>query len=155
MSFNNQDQFLNDSPDYFFNPYDSDSYPEPEESNSSQSSLDTRANVESVIINNESPLHRRPQNHIETSVESAAIVMSSSIQQSRGYIQQVLNNPNSQLHQLHTPGLVILPIQDFNLIRNDTRNNRVIRHLIIFPHLDPNFNRDHIDFSNSIVNLYS
>lgn len=150
-----QPPFLNDSPDYFFNPYDSDSYPESEDLYQVPSSDTICSNIESVIINNESPLQGRPINHIETSLESPSIVMSDSIQQSRGYIQQVLGNPGSQLHLLHTPGLVILPIQDFNLIRNDTRNNRIIRHLIIFPHLDPNFERDHIDFYNSIVNLYS
>ena len=65
MANPNQSSFLNDSPDYFFNPYDSDSYPESEDIYQVPNSDTIRSNIESVIINNESPLQGRPTDYIE------------------------------------------------------------------------------------------
>ena len=131
-----------------FNPYDSDTFPDEDIPD---------AYPDPLIFPPSHQPHESSSNSsdLEVATDSSSIYRSDSIERSRQFIQQVLGNPGPNLHILHTPGLVILPIQDFNLIRNDTRNNRVIRHLIIFPHLDPNFERDHYDFVNSIINLYN
>ena len=137
----------NNHPNFQFNPYDSDTFPDQED--------DDLIIQQMEHFLNEQPPTEFIDQHIQTSPDNPSIFQSDSIELSRQFIQQVINNPSPILHNMHTPGLVILPIQDFNLIRNDTRNNRVIRHIIVFPTLDPNFERDHFDFTNCLINFYN
>ena len=147
MASNQRVQYLNDAHDrsFEFNPFDSDTWPSDDEE---------EVDTDTLIQYNASPeaSPRLVPQHFENADDSPSVFFSDNIDNSKRFVQQILNNRSRQLHITHTPGLVILPIQDFNLIRNDTRHNRVIRHLIIFPHLENNFENQYDLFQNYFLN---
>ena len=65
-----------------------------------------------------------------------------SLHQSRRLLHEVFNISSSSLRYHPVPGLVILPLKDYNLIRKDDRHNRTLPHIIVLPN-DENFNVAH------------
>ena len=65
-----------------------------------------------------------------------------SLNQSRKLLHESFGISASSLRYKPVPGLVILPLKDYNLIRKDDRHNRTLPHIIIIPN-DENFNVAH------------
>lgn len=83
-----------------------------------------------------------------------SIAFSTSINQSKQFIHQNLGVSVSKLKSHPINGLVILRLQDFNLIRNDSRCHRELPHLLILPSNLDQFSREHEDFFFSLKHLY-
>lgn len=62
-----------------------------------------------------------------------SIIFSSNINQTKTFLRDRLNLPISSLRTTHPPGLVILRLEDFALIRNDSRCSRIIKHILYVP----------------------
>ena len=131
--------------DYEFNPYDSDSWPDP---------------MSSPILEDESQMFHRDQLHSqhsapadlplpEVSIPDPSIAICHSLEQSKQLIQKRFNIDTSSLRSHPIPGIVIIPLKDINLIRKDSRNNRVLPHIMVFP-AGENFELIHSDFAQAI-----
>lgn len=81
------------------------------------------------------------------------IAFSNSINQSREFISQNLGIHPSNLRQHHVPGLIVLRLEDFCIIRNESRNNRTVPHIIVSPP-DDEFIQNHPDFAACFSTLY-
>lgn len=105
---------------------------------------------------NEETQHQNQNNSPPPQVDpnDNSIAISTSINQSKRFIHQNLGIPVSQLKSSNIHGLVILRLQDFPLIRNDTRCNRQLPHLLILPKDQASFERDHPDFYHSLIHLH-
>ena len=139
------ESYYEDSYEYEFNPYDSDSWPESESS---------------PILEDESQMFHRDQlNKVHTSptyksipqvdIPDPSIAICHSLDQSKQLLQERFNISPSALRSRPIPGIVIIPLKDINLIRKDTRFNRVLHHIMVFPSGD-NFELVHPDFAQSI-----
>ena len=85
----------------------------------------------------------------EISIPDPSIAICNSLDQSKQLIQERFDIDPSSLRSHPIPGIVILPLKDINLIRKDTRHNRVLPHILVFPAGD-NFNLVHSDFAQCI-----
>lgn len=86
------------------------------------------------------------------SIPDPSIAISNSIDQSRQLIQSKLNIDPSSLRHRNVPGIVILPLKDFNLIRKDARHGRTFKHILVIPSGE-NFTVIHQDFAQAISAL--
>lgn len=77
-----------------------------------------------------------------------SIIFSSNIDQTKTFLRDHLNLPISSLRTVHPPGLVILRLEDFALIRNDSRCSRIIKHILYIP--TPGSELKHPDFNTSV-----
>ena len=84
-----------------------------------------------------------------------SIAFSTSINQSKQFIHQNLGISISKLKSHTINGLVVLRLQDFNLVRNDSRCHRSIPHLLILPTDLSQFSQEHPDFFYSLKHLYN
>lgn len=84
-----------------------------------------------------------------------SIAFSTSINQSKQFIHQNTGISISKLKSHPINGLVVLRLQDFNLIRNDSRCHRSIPHLLILPTDINQFSKEHPDFFLSLKHLYN
>lgn len=89
---------------------------------------------------------------VEVPDDEPNIAFSTSINQSKHFLFENLNISPSSLHSRHVPGLIILRLEDFAVIRNDQRNNREIPHILIGPPSEEFLNQ-HPDFKNSFIAL--
>ena len=139
------DSYYEDSYEYEFNPYDSDSWPD---------------NMSSPILDDDSQMFHRDQLHEGNSAPSSlplpqvaipdpSIAICYSLDQSKQLIQERFGVSPSALRSHPIPGIVIIPLKDINLIRKDSRNNRVLPHIMVFP-TGENFQLIHNDFAQSI-----
>ena len=85
----------------------------------------------------------------EISVPDPSIAICHSIEQSQQLIQEQFNRSSSTLRTDPIPGIVVLPLKDFNLIRKDHRSNRQFTHLLVTP-AGENFPLVHTDFAQAI-----
>ena len=143
-----ESSYYDDSYEYEFNPYDSDTYPDPDSS---------------LILDDESQMFHRDQLHQnnfaesnipvpEVSIPDPAIAICYSLDQSKQLIQERFGISPSALRSNPIPGIVIIPLKDINLIRKDCRHNRVLPHIMVFP-AGENFELVHKDFAQSIQSL--
>lgn len=137
--------YYDDYSEYELNNYDSESWPEP---------------TSSPILEDESQMFHRDQLHKsqsasfdlplpQISIPDPAIAICHSLDQSKQLIQKRFNIDPSSLRSHSIPGIVILSIKDINLIRKDTRNNRVLPHILVLP-AGENFQLVHSDFAQCI-----
>lgn len=97
-------------------------------------------------------LHDQDDNGvIEPSQDNPNIVYSESLQQSRKFLSQVFNIPPSNFKRFHVPGLIILRLEDFALLRNDSRSSRIIPHILV--NADLNALSNNPDFLTCIAQL--
>lgn len=106
-----------------------------------------------AIFNDDTPNNDPPSPPPQIADDDANIALSTSINQSREFIQQTLGISLRDLHRHHVPGFVILRLEDFPTIRNVSQLNRVIPHLIIGPP-DDSFLANHPDFRNCYETLF-
>lgn len=144
-----ESSYYDDYSGYEFNPYDSDSWPEPDSS---------------PILEDDSQMFHRDQLH-ETSTQEIlepppipvyddnSTALCTSIDQSRQFIHQNFGLSPSSLRSSPLVGLVILSIKDYNLIRKDHRNNRKFPHLLVVPN-GKDFQLVHKDFEQCINILH-
>lgn len=85
----------------------------------------------------------------EINIPDPSIAICHSIEQSQQLIQKQFNRDSSTLRTNPIPGIVILPLKDFNLIRKDHRNNREFKHILVLP-AGENFSLVHKDFAQVI-----
>lgn len=85
----------------------------------------------------------------EINIPDPSIAICHSIEQSQQLIQKQFNRDSSTLRTNPIPGIVILPLKDFNLIRKDHRNNREFNHILVTP-AGENFSVVHNDFAQAI-----
>lgn len=142
------ESYYSDSYDYEFNPYDSDSWPSP---------------PSSPILEDESQMFHRDQLHEvhpvtsnipipQVNIPDPSIAICHSLDQSKQLIQERLGVSPSALRSHPIPGIVIIPLKDINLIRKDSRNNRVLNHIMVLP-AGENFKLVHPDFAQCIETL--
>lgn len=135
------DSYYEDSYDYEFNPYDSDSWPEP-------------------ILEDESQMFHRDQlrqSHSvpptptvpEAVIPDPSIAICHSLDQSKELIQANLGVRSSSLRSHNMSGIVIIPLKDINLIRKDHRCNRELPNIMVFP-TGEDFQLAHPDFAYAI-----
>lgn len=86
------------------------------------------------------------------SIPDPSIAISNSIDQSRQLIQSKFNFDCSSLRHHNVPGIVILPLKDFNLIRKDDRHGRILKHILVIP-AGNDFQVIHKDFAQAILVL--
>ena len=96
------------------------------------------------LLNDEEPI----QDYIpaQSAADDPNIAISTSIAQSKKFIEDNLGVSMRDLRVTHIPGLVILRLEDFALIRDVSKLHRAVPHLIIGP---PNeeFLYQHPDFA--------
>ena len=85
----------------------------------------------------------------QVNIPDPAVAICHSLDQSKQLIQERFNIDPSSLRSHPVPGLVILSLKDINLIRKDTRNHRVLPHILVLP-AGENFELVHSDFAASI-----
>ena len=88
---------------------------------------------------------------IQPSQDNPNIVYSNNLQRSREFLSQVFNIPPTQFKRFHIPGLIILRLEDFALIRNDNRCARIIPHILVNGDLNGLSNNP--DFTTAINQL--
>ena len=90
--------------------------------------------------------HSSPPPQIATN--DPAIAFSTSINQSRVLIQNCFGTSSSNIYHSNVPGLIVLRIQDFSLLRADSRSGRLVPHFLIHgPSLDT---LRHPDFARAL-----
>lgn len=127
---------------YEFNPFDSDTFPDPMDDSQMMheaNHLDLSHETEQLSLSNSNLNANVDENNQN-------VLWSPSVEHSRSTIQQVLGCSPSQLRSSPFNGLVVLRLQDFCLLRNDKRCQRLFPHLIF---LDPTEN----DGSNELTNF--
>lgn len=78
------------------------------------------------------------------------IFLSTSINQSKSFLEQKLGLPVFRLSKVKPPGLIILRLEDFSQIRNTSlSHSKEIPHIIVIPQSN-NFVRDHNDFTSAL-----
>lgn len=105
-------------------------------------------------------LDNEESTHIETNSpppqiadNDPSIAISTSINQSRELLQQATGLPISAFRTHHVPGIIILRLEDISTIRNETRRNIQIPHLIYFSQPgDNNPNHPELDYIASLLN---
>ena len=142
------ESYYEDSYEYEFNPYDSDTWPDPSASpifeDESQMFHHDQLNKKEPIENN-LPIH-------QVDIPDPSIAICYSLDQSKQLIQERFDLHPSALRSHPIPGIVIIPLKDINLIRKDSRHNRVLPHILVFP-AGENFELIHSDFAQSIATL--
>lgn len=128
--------------EYEFNPYDSDSYPDPFTSFIDEE--DRHSHSQHSISTSPSNI-----NIPEADIPDPSIAICYSLDQSKQLIQKRFGVSPSTFRSKPIPGIVVLPLKDINLIRKDNRYNRILPHIIVFP-TGENFNLVHQDFAQSI-----
>lgn len=139
------ESYYEDSYEYELNPYDSDSWPESE---SPPILEDESQNFHRDQLSKD---HTTPTYHClpQIDIPDPSIAICHSLDQSKQLLQERFNFSPSALRSHPIPGIVIIPLKDINLIRKDTRSNRVLPHIMVFPAGD-NFELVHPDFAQSI-----
>lgn len=103
-------------------------------------------NEESTHFETNSPPPQIPDN-------DPSVAISTSINQSRELLQQVTGLPISAFRAHHVPGIIILRLEDISTIRNETRRNIQIPHLIYFANpSDNNPNHPELDYITALLN---
>lgn len=105
------------------------------------------------LINNslQNDISNSPPPQIDNS--DPAIAYSTSIRQSRLLLSSCFGTDSYHMRNNPIPGLVVLRIQDFGLLRDDSRCHRVVPHLLInLNNTDP---MRHPDFINALNVLNS
>lgn len=145
------DQFLWDEEETYYSSSDElHSFPEPYNlSYEDNSSFQLPDLIDAVDQYNQ----EHSTDTLQVSDESNDIAYSESIPQTRSYISSHFNCDYSNLHRDHIPGLLILRLEDFCLLRQPP-NSRIIPHLIIGPP-DQEFCDNHLDFQSCFNALYS
>lgn len=143
MSFS--DSYYDDSYEYEFNPYDSDSWPEV----NSSSNLDDESQKPHHDQLHEG--HSAPPSIPlpQVNITDPSVAVCYSLDQSKQLIQERFGVSPSALRSISIPGIVVIPLKDINLIRKDTRHNRILPHIMVFP-AGENFQLIHKDFAQSI-----
>ena len=75
------------------------------------------------------------------------------LSQTRQYLSKNIGINPSNCRSCPIPGIVIIPIQYFNLLRKDSRNGRKCPNVLSFPVID-NYQIAHQDFSQ-IIKIFS
>lgn len=138
------DSYYSDSYEYEFNPYDSDSWPEP-------------------ILEDESQMFHRDQLRQsqftpptppvpEAVIPDNSIAVCHTLDQSKELIQATTGVNPSSLRSSSISGIVIIPIKDINLIRKDHRSNRNLPNILVLP-VGEDFQLRHPDFAYAIQTL--
>lgn len=117
------------------------------------------ADIFSLLDNDDSKQESQHQNQNnspppQVDPNDNSIAFSTSINQSKRFIYKNLGLSVSKLKSNNIHGLVVLRLQDFSLIRNDTRCQRKLPHLLILPRNPEEFSEIHTDFYNSLKHLY-
>lgn len=81
-----------------------------------------------------------------------AIAFSTSIDHSKQLIFKTFGIHTSKLRTHPIPGLVVMPLKDFGLIRKDHRHHRSFPHLLVLP-VGDNFQMNHPDFAKAMEKL--
>lgn len=113
--------------------------------------------LEEETINERSSSQPSPQDIPKPpspSILSDAIALFHSINQSKKALREITGMDTPSLRTHNVPGLIVLPIKDFSLVRNDTRSNRKLDHFIILPNSE-DFQRGHPDLAQMIDLLYA
>lgn len=95
----------------------------------------------------------RPSPPIPNS-EDPRVLFSKSVPQTRDYILGCLGLTTQELKASHSPGFIILRLEDFCLIRNEHRSERQIPHIFIH-HVDGDFLSRHpdlLDYATVLLN---
>lgn len=92
-----------------------------------------------------------PSPPVQPSEDNPNIVYSESLNESRKFLSEVFHVDPSSFKRFHIPGLIILRLEDYGLLRNDSRSSRVIPHLLI--NADPNGLVSNPDFVTALQAL--
>ena len=82
-----------------------------------------------------------------------SIAFSTSIDHSKQLIFKTFGIHSHQLRTHPIPGLVVMPLKDFGLIRKDHRHHRSFPHFLVLP-VGDNFPMIHPDFAQAIEKLH-
>lgn len=74
--------------------------------------------------------HQTPSPPVEVANDDDRIAFSLSVNQSRLFLQNTLGISHNALRSSHVPGLVILRLEDFNVIRDTSSRNREVPHFL-------------------------
>lgn len=100
------------------------------------------------------PRIRTPSPPTITAPEDDQVHFSTSLNSSATTIQNVLKIPPTRLSKDRPPGLIILRLEDFCMIRRPASNHhKEVPHIIVFPKHE-NFVTDHPDFTSCMDAFY-
>lgn len=102
----------------------------------------------SEFINSDSP---KPPSPI---ICTDAIALFHTYNQSKAALREATGMDTHSLRTNNVPGLVVLPLKDISLIRNDSRSGRKLKHFIILPNGE-NFGETYPDLAKMIDILYA
>ena len=99
----------------------------------------------SLLDNDETsvPHNSSPPPQIDTN--DAAIAYSTSINQTREFLQSNFNIPISSFRTNHVPGLIILRLQDISSIRVDGKRKLQVPHILYSPCPGSNFSHPELE----------
>ena len=115
---------------------------------------------EEPLLSDDSQMFHRDQLH-EESIEEVnesppqsiypdnSVAFCTSLSQSKEFLHKNFGISTSQLRSINIPGIVVLSIKDYNLIRKDHRNHRIFPHLLVCS-TGPDFSIIHTDFAQAI-----
>ena len=102
----------------------------------------------SELINPNSP---KPSSPV---ICTDAIALFYNYNQSKAALRESTGMDTHSIRVNNVPGLVVLPLKDISLIRNDSRSGRTLKHFIVLPNGE-NFGDSYPDLSKMIDLLYA
>lgn len=98
---------------------------------------------------NEKPEEKVSEPPPESIYPDNSVAYCVSLNQSKEFLQNNFGISTNSLRFNNIPGIIILSLKDYNLIRKDHRNHRKLPHLLICPS-GPDFPVIHSDFAQAI-----
>ena len=83
-----------------------------------------------------------------------AIAFFHTYNQSKAALRETTGMDTHSLRVNNVPGLVVLPLKDISLIRNDSRSGRSLKHFIVLPNGE-SFGETHPDLAQMVDILYA
>lgn len=91
-----------------------------------------------------------PSPPVISAENDADIFLSTSINQSKKFLEGVLGIPAFRLSKVRPPGLIVMRLEDFSNIRNTSiSHSKEVPHIIVIPKSN-NFVQDHPDFTSAL-----
>lgn len=105
-----------------------------------------------LLDNDESSQHQTNSPPPQVNNDDNTIAVSTSINQTRHFVQQNFGLPISAFRSRPIPGLIILRIKDISSVRNEQRRSIKIPHLLYCPSTDQQSFHPELDYIEQLLN---
>ena len=105
-----------------------------------------------LLDNDESSQHQNHSPPPEVANDDNSIAVSTSINQTRQFVQQNFGIPISAFRTRPVPGLIILRIKDISSLRNEQRRSIKIPHILYCPNSEQQSFHPELDYLETLLN---